>query len=69
MTKDKDNLTDKLNNLQSSYDEFKENYNIDKIQNERQINLLTQENNLFKSNLNSKSNKIKNSRIRIIIIR
>ena len=52
MTKDKDNLTDKLNNLQRSYDELKENYNNDKIQNEKQINLLTQENNSFKSNLN-----------------
>jgi hypothetical protein len=59
MTKDKDNLTDKLNNLQRSYDELKENYNNDKIQNEKQIKLLTQENNSFKSNLNSNERSMK----------
>ena len=59
MTKDKDNLTDKLNNLQRAYDELKENYNNDKIQNEKQINLLTQENNSFKSNLNSNEKSMK----------
>ena len=59
IVKDKDNLTEKLTTLQKNYDELKENYNNDKIQNEKQINLLTQENNSFKSNLNSNEKSMK----------
>ena len=52
--KEKNDLSEKLNNLQKKYDELSKNYDQEKNTNQKQINLLTEENDSFKTNLNSK---------------
>ena len=59
IVKDKDNLTEKLTTLQKNYDELKENFNKEKLEKEKQIYILSKENNSFKSNLNSNEKTLK----------
>jgi hypothetical protein len=57
--KEKNDLSEKLNNLQKRFDELSKNYDQEKNTNQRQINLLTKENDSFKTNLNSKGENMK----------
>ena len=57
--KEKNDLSEKLNNLQKRFDELSKNYDQEKNTNQKQINLLTKENDSFKTNLNSKGENMK----------
>ena len=51
--KEKNDLNEKLASLQKKYDELSKNFDLEKNSNLKQINLLTKENDSFKTNLNS----------------
>ena len=57
--KEKNDLAEKLSSLQKKYDDISKNYDQEKNSNLKQINLLTKENDTFKTNLNSKGQTMK----------
>ena len=57
--KEKNELSEKLNNLQKRFDELSRNYDQDKNTNQKQITLLTKENDTFKTNLNTKGQSMR----------
>ena len=57
--KKKNELSEKLNNLQKRFDELSRNYDQDKDTNQKQITLLTKENDTFKTNFNTKGQNMR----------
>ena len=57
--KEKNDLIDKLNSLQKKYDDLTNSYEQEKKLNQKQISLLTKENDSFKSNLSSTDQNMK----------
>ena len=57
--KEKNDLSEKLNTLQKKYDELSANYDKEKNSNLTQINLLTKENDSFKTNLTANEEQMR----------